>query len=761
MKNNVRSLFKAELLSAFRRGYGFIFLALYWGVFAYLIISYNLSYTSVDISAILSSMAIAAALFIPLLTLFGGADGESKKGILQISAIDFMPFSVFERVSAKYLSLLAVLGFANIPLVIAPLINGYFSVTDYLSSYSFLLAFLAFEVMLLSLSQYIALRVKKLFVCALINYAIFIIVFLLGSAKILIPRNAIVSLVGAIVAGLVLGVLIYVFTQKKLISLVIGIFLAILPVPFFIISRESFEGLLENLVGSITFFRRLDTFTVGIFDVFAVILFIALSMIFFLLSFKALKAKKTKKEKLSMRIRILAVCMLGVLIVSIAAPLMPTLSVPIDATQNGKYSISDETKEFLTELDEDITIYFYFPTPSEASLLAFLQRYAACDDNLTLKVIYSDDGNVMDASKVEEGTIYVSSEKGSLALTPGDLFSYTNEALGLTNLDSYTYAQYLYYFYAYDPESYEILQYETRAMFQGDAVLTTNIEYLISESVPTVYILDGHGEAELSEPLYKYLQYFDVPDVYGFSLDELNLEETDAVPENTKTILINCPQSDISDREYELLSDYLASGGSITLLTAPNALEFKNLTALLKDYGMCAEESIYDEETSATLNYNHDVTAMLSQMSTYPVVLNNASSITLDKEAKDSLILTPLLTFSERNDSDEEIIHNLAAAAETADGAKLVWITGAESFDDISSETSNIQMIICCAAWSDMTYSSSLDKITPVVYSYPLLEIDSAGAMVFKVIFALLPISAVVIWGVGFVLQRKKDIVNK
>lgn len=761
MKNNVRSLFKAELLSAFRRGYGFIFLALYWGVFAYLIISYNLSYTSVDISAILSSMAIAAAIFIPLLTLFGGADGESKKGYSQASAIDFMPFSVFERVSAKYLSLLAVLGIANIPLIIIPLINGYFSVTDYLSSYSFLLSFLAFEVMLLSLSQYIALRIKNVFACALTNYVIFITVFLLGSAKVLISRNAIVSLIGAIVAGLVVGVLIYVFTHKKLISLVIGILLAILPVPFFIISRESFEGLLENLVGSITFFRRLDEFTVGIFDVFAVILFIALSMIFFLLSFKALKAKKTKKEKLSRRIRILAVCMLCVLLLSIVATLVPTLSVPIDATQNGKYSISAKTKEFLGELDEDITINFYFPTSSEAPLLAFLQRYVACDDNLTLNVIYSDDGNGIDASAVDAGTIYVSSENGGLALTPGDLFSYTNETLGLDNLDSYTYAQYLYYFYTYDAESYEILQYETRAMFQGDSVLTTNIEYLVSKSVPTVYILDGHGETELSEPLYKYLQYFDVPDVYGFALDELNLKKTDAVPENTKAILINCPQSDISDREYELLSDYLASGGSITLLTESNVFELENLTTLMSDYGMSVAKSFdNDVEISPTLNYNHEITAMLSQMSTYPVVLNNANSITLNKDAKDSLILTPLLVFAEKNGS-ETTTHNLAAAAETADGAKLVWITGAESFDDESFESSNIQMIICCAAWSDMTYSSSLEGITPVVYSYPLLEIDSAGAMVFKVIFALLPISVVALWCASFVIQRKKDMANK
>lgn len=769
MKNNVKALFKIELLSSFRRIYGFVFLALYWGALTYLFVRYNLSYTSVDISAVLSSMAVAAGLFIPILTLFGGADGESKKGYSTVSAMDCLPFGAFDKISAKFISSLTVLGIANIPLLIVPVINGQLSVADYTSSYAFLLVFLVFEIMLLSVSLYIETKKKNRLVAALINYTVFVIVFLAGSAKVLIPQSAVVSLVGAIIIGMLVGLITYLITRKTLISLVVGAVLAILPAPFFVISRDSFEGLLEELVGSLCVFRRLDPFTLGIFDIFALLVFAALAIGFFLLSVKTVTAKKMKKNN---GVKITAACTVCVLMFSVVAPLVPILSVPIDATQNGKYSISSETNEFLGELDEEITLYFVAPTSAEDALHAFLKRYVATSKNLTLDVISpSADADVfekygIDTADFEPGSIILEGERKHVVLYPGDLFAYTNEKLGLRNLDSYTYAQYLYYFYAYDQASYEILQYETIAMFQGDSVLTTNIEYLVNDSMPTVFLLGGHEEAQISDNLMQYLEYFDVPDPYGFEVGELDLRDTDAVPENTKAIIVNCPQTDISDREYELLSSYLSSGGHITFLTDPTALELENLTALLADYGMSVQESTPvlndgEAEISATFTYNHNVTAMLMQMSTSPVLLKNANSITLDKEAKDSLILAPLLTFASKGEDEETVTRNLAVAAETADGAKLVWITGAEEYDMASAEYSNSQMIICCAVWSDLTYTSELDPITPVVYSYPLMEIKTASATIWKGIFIVIPICAVAVGIITFAIRKKKDMINK
>lgn len=769
MKNNnsIKILFKINFIAAFRRFYGFAFLSLYWGVFAYLFIRYNLSYTSADISAVLSSMAVCAGIFIPMLTLFGEYDTS------EVTSADYMPFGIFEKISAKSLSYLAILGIADIPLLIAPLINGYFSVSDYLSSYSFLIVFIAFEIMLLAISQYIALKSKNMIIAAIINYALFIFVFLVGSAKILIPQNAVVSLIGTIILGALVGVIVYAITKKSRAAIIVGAFCAVLPIPFFIFLRYRFEGLLEDIVGALSVFRRLDSFTLGVFDVIALLVFAAIAVSFFLLSLKTFTLKKTGGKGLSKKIRITAVCTSAVLIFSIVASVIPSIFVPLDATQNKKYSISDKTKAFLADLDEDITLYFVDPTSSEETLLAFLNRYVAESSRLDLQTVSTvTDVDVFEKyginpSSVDSGSIIIASELKHTFLYAGDLFSYTNENIGFTNIDSYTYAQYLYYAYAYDQDSYEILQYETISLFNGDAVITSYIEYLTTDSMPTVFFLNGHGEAEPSAKLLQYLNSFDSPEVYGFVVDELDLSEDTEIPSNAKAIFVNCPQSDISDREYELLSKYLASGGQVTLLTDEQGIELANLTSLLADYGMSIAdkspvESNESTEISVTPAYNHDITALLTQMSTYPVLLKDANSVALDKEAKDSLLLTPLLTYTEKQeDSEESVTYNLAVAAETSDGAKLVLITGADNFDAASEEYSNIYMLICAATWSNVTYESKLGNITPVVYAYPLVEINMASATMFKALFVIVPIVALGLGFVDIIKRKRKDMINK
>ena len=77
MKKEIKLVFASELSAAFRKLYGYVFIAGYLAVFAYLLISYNLSYTNTNMSAVLSSMAIAADVLIPSLTL-GAMRGQKE-----------------------------------------------------------------------------------------------------------------------------------------------------------------------------------------------------------------------------------------------------------------------------------------------------------------------------------------------------------------------------------------------------------------------------------------------------------------------------------------------------------------------------------------------------------------------------------------------------------------------------------------------------------------------------------------------------------
>lgn len=769
MRKNLKILVRAEFVAAFRRLYAFVFLALYWGVLAYLMIRYNISYTNSDMSAVLSSMSVASAVLIPILTLFGGLGGYGKRQKpFVVNMLDAMPFSRFERAAAKMFANLSIIGIATAPLLFVPIINGYFGVTDYLGSYSFLLVFAVFEIMILAISQYISVKVKSDVAAILANYGTFVGVFLIGSAKVLIPRSAVVSFVAVLVIALLVAWLLFKLTKNKLVSAVACGVLFILPIPFFFIARKSFEGLFEKIVESLSIFRRFDLFSVGVFDLTAIILFVAVAAAFILLTFKAVGKKRIGRVIL---LKAVSAVICALMIFSVFSYVVPIGIVALDSTQNGKYSISKTTKDFLKDLDAPVTLYYINPTSTEESLTAFLQRYSAIGDTLTLKEVYpSTDADFfekygVDPTKIEAGSVLVASEMRAALVYPSDMFTYTNDEFGFTDMDSTTYMQYLYYAYMYaesDPDTYNSLLYDTVTCFKGDAIITRYIEHVTEQSPPTVFFLKGHDEAEFSDILWHYFNQFDSPEVYGFVTEELEI--SDSVPDNAKAIFINCPKTDISDSEYDILSAYLSSGGQITLLTDDNAAELENLCKLLADYGMSASDKALEmpEDAQISINANHSITATLSDITDEAVALNEPISIVFDNSADESLLLTPLVTYSEKAAAEGECatVHSLAAAAETADGSRLVWITGAKDFDAHFGENANVEMLVCAASWTSMIYESELRAVAPVIYAYPTREIDSALATVFKVLFvsiAIIPLG----YGIFDFIRRKKRSDNK
>ena len=456
----------------------------------------------------------------------------------------------------------------------------------------------------------------------------------------------------------------------------------------------------------------------------------------------------------------------ALMIFSVFSYVGPIGIVALDSTQNGKYSISKTAKDFLKDLDTPVTLYYINPTSTEESLTAFLQRYSALSDMLTLKEVYpSTDADffekyAVDPAKIEAGTVLVASDKRDVLVYPSDMFTYTNDEFGFTNMDSTTYMQYLYYAYMYaesDPDTYNSLLYDTVTCFRGDSIITRYIEHVIEQSPPTVFFLKGHGEADFSDILWHYFNQFDSPEVYGFVTEELEI--SDSVPDNAKAIFINCPEADISDSEYDILSEYLLSGGQITLLTDDNAVEFENLCKLLADYGMSASDKALEmpEDAQININANHSITANLSDITDEAVAMNAPISIVFDNSADESLLLTPLVTYSEKAVAEGEsaTVHSLAAAAETAEGSRLVWITGAKDFDAHFGENANVEMLVCAASWTSMIYESDLKTIAPVIYAYPTREIDSALATVFKVLFvsiAIIPLG----YGIFDFIRRKK-----
>ena len=151
---------------------------------------------------------------------------------------------------------------------------------------------------------------------------------------------------------------------------------------------------------------------------------------------------------------------------------LPSKYTEIDVSEQKLYSISDDTAEMLKDLDKDVTIYQIAQNGSEdENISKLLERYE--DESDHVKVELKDP--VVNPKFVSN---YTNSNisSNSLIVTCGDRY----KIIDYNNI----------YEYQMDYNTYS---YQTTG-FDGEGQITSAIAYVVSEDLPVLYTLEGHGE---------------------------------------------------------------------------------------------------------------------------------------------------------------------------------------------------------------------------------------------------------------------------
>ena len=248
---------------------------------------------------------------------------------------------------------------------------------------------------------------------------------------------------------------------------------------------------------------------------------------------------------------------------------LPSTYTKLDTTANGLYTVSEQTEKVLSGLDEDIDIYWIVQSGYEDSNIAtLLDRYSSLSDKIS---VTKKDPDVYPtfAKQYYDGQLY----NNSLVVCRGDRYRY----IDYNSIYEYDYSDY------YSGGS-------VSQNFAGEGELTSAISYVVNDAMPTLYILTGHGEAELSSTFKTAIEKQNI------QTESLSLLTVEAVPEDAGALLINTPQSDISEDEAQKIADYLASGGRLMLVTdPPKDGALTNLEALMAGYGVEAVDGIVVE----------------------------------------------------------------------------------------------------------------------------------------------------------------------
>ena len=341
----------------------------------------------------------------------------------------------------------------------------------------------------------------------------------------------------------------------------------------------------------------------------------------------------TRSSKMGSYSFFLTVVVLAILVtVNIALSFLPDSYVQEDLTANQLYSISSQSKVMLSSLEEDITIYWVVASGEEDEYVEkLLHNYEDYSSRVTVKK-KDPDLNPDFTNNYTDETIY----NNSVIVECGDKYRY------ISYQDMYETSSMSYY-----------SMYSSADEFAGESLITSAISYCTTEELPVIHILEGHGEAELTESFQEALERDNL------ETETLSLLNSETVPEEVSCILVNAPSTDISETERDMLLDFMERGGRVLIISGTAEEEqLPNLKSVMENYGISVLEGVVVEENTDNYVYGNPVLLMPEMNSSditdplmednYQVVVPVSKALDVS-EASEDVTVTSLLESSEES----------------------------------------------------------------------------------------------------------------
>ena len=256
-----------------------------------------------------------------------------------------------------------------------------------------------------------------------------------------------------------------------------------------------------------------------------------------------------------------------VIVINMIVSTIPSKYSEIDISSQKLYSIGDETKKMLKDLEKDVTIYQIAQSGSEDENISnLLKKYE--DESKHIKVEQKDP--VVNPKFVSQ---YTSDDlsANSLIVVCGDrnkVIDYKN--IYETSIDYQTYSS------------------QTTG-FDGEGQITSAIGYVTSENLPALYTVEGHGEKDMDSSIKEDIEKANM------DIKSLNLLTEGSVPDDADCLFIDSPSTDFSSDEKDAIIEYLENGGKAIIFSDYTTEDMPNFDAILENYGVQRTEGVVFE----------------------------------------------------------------------------------------------------------------------------------------------------------------------
>ena len=449
-----------------------------------------------------------------------------------------------------------------------------------------------------------------------------------------------------------------------------------------------------------------------------------------------MKKNTHKSNQLAMKggsysLMMTAVVLAILIVANIFVSAMPTSLTKFDISSSKLYSITSNTKVVVNNLQQDVTIYWVVQADEEDEIIEnLLGKYESLSSRIDVVKKNPDVFPTFTEQYTDEEV-----PNNSIIVESGDRYRYIS-------YDEIYESEFDYYSYTY-----------VTSGFDGEGAITSAIDYVVTEDLPQIYLLEGHGESELPTTFAESLEKENV------ELNSISLLTVDEIPEEADALLVYAPQSDISEAEAAMLADYTANGGKLLVIAGPvYDVEFTNLNSLLSDYGVTMAEGIVIEGSRDhyisgypyTLMPNmesHSITDPLIEDRYYPIIpISQGMTIgSTSNGTVTELMYTSAYAFSkaagfelETYDYEEGDIDGpftIALSVDTNGGGQIVWFSASDFLDDMyNAYSSGANVDLAMNAVSSLLGEREAISIRSKSLNYNYLTISEDTASTLKLL---------------------------
>lgn len=706
------AIFKREFKSYFQNVIGWLFVAALLAVYGLYFYVYNLKngypYISYDLNGIGFIMMIA----VPILTMRSLSD-EKKTKTDQLMLTS--PVSVGKIVAGKYFAMAAVYTIDIALFALSPLVLSIYGKVALSEAYVALFGYWLYGLSCIAVGLFISSISESVIISAILTFTALFLSYMMQS-----------------ITGLI----------------------------------SSSGNLLTKVLNCFDLYTPFENFVSGCFSVTSAAYYVTVILLLCFLTTQSIQKRRWAFSKkmigtgafsAGMIVVMCAICV----VVNLVVTALPAKYTSIDCSATRLYSLTNDTKDRVSKLDEDITIYVLNSKKSkDAKIDETINRYKNLSSHIKVKYVdpvtspkfYQDYTDTTPTTN----SLIIESKNRSKVIDYNDIYEYDSSS----------------YYYGYQSQS-SITGYD------AEGQITSAIEYVTmdADELPVIYQITGHNETEIGS------NFQSVVSKANANLKSLELFNEEKVPEDATAIIINSPTVDFNEEDAQKVIDYLNGGGKALIVGcyAYND-ELANFNKILSAYNVSFKTGVIAENDSSkyyqnplyllptveTTDYTSDATDGYVFLAgscainypedtddvTYTKLLSTSDSAVLKKDWKN-------ITTSKAEDADENGPFTTGLAVNDSSTGASIVVFGTpyvvdDSYDNaVSGNNADMFKDVITSMTGNVELASSVIPVKD--YTLSNITINTLQAVVTGlIIMVAVPILLIIIGIVVWAMRRKK-----